>query len=358
MKITVKNADLSRELNLLEKIVGKKVTIAVLGNVLIQASMGHLILSATDLEIGLVGACEADVEEAGAVTLPAKKLMEMVRAQTADTLTLASDKGGAVKLSSGKFSSRLQSLPATDFPGIPTIDGHPSITLPRAGLKDMIAQVRYAMSEKDQRYYLRGANMALNENELRLVTTDGARLSLTATKRDGPAWETCLIPDKALDELSALLAEPGNDDIVFAKSERHMFFDLDGRLLISRLVDGKFPAYDKIIPKHNIHPMELDRHELIPVLKRLLLIDEVVVLTLDTDSLEVSSRSADVGDGEELVSVSYTGPRMELKYKGQYILDFLNAATGQRVTLSVKDAETAALFTDGDYLNVVMGMRN
>jgi len=356
MKITVKNADLSRELNLLEKIVGKKPTISVLANVLIRATMGTLSMSATDLEIGLVSGCPADVDTPGAVTLPAKKLVDIVRAQSDMIITLAADTRGAVKFTSGGFVSRLQSLPASDFPTIPDIEGHPSLTIPRAHLKEAIAQVRYAISDRDQKYYTKGALFVFDTDRLTFVATDSARLAITAIPRSGPEAESILVPAKCLDELSALLSEPGDGDITFAKSDRHIFFDLEGRLLISRQVEGKFPGYNRIIPKDNDYLCEVARDPFISVLKRLILIDDVISLKFRSTGLEAFAASVDVGDGVELVEGTYNGPDVDMRFRGAYLLDFLGAATSPTVTMAVKNATSAALLVDNDYRNVVMGM--
>lgn len=357
MNVTVKNADFARELNLLEKVVGKKPTISVLANVLIRAVMGGLELSATDLEIGLVGFCVADVTEPGAVTLPAKKLVEIVKAQSDGLLTLKEDTRNAVRFTSGKFTSRLQSLPAADFPGIPSITGHPSLVIPRAGLKELIAQIRFAISEKDARFYTKGAYVSFEEDLLTMVATDSARLAISSLKRSGAPREAVLVPSKCLDELSALLGEPGTSDITFAQSDRHLFFDLDSRTLISRQVDGKFPSFERIIPKDNPHQAQIPRQEFVSVLRRLVLINEVVELSFKALTLQVTAVSAEVGDGVEQIVIDYTGPDVVMRFKGEYLLDFLNAALSDTVNLALRDAAAPALFIDGGYRNVVMGMR-
>lgn len=357
MNIIVKVVDLSRELNLLEKIVGKKPTISVLANVLIQAGMGHLTMAATDLEIGLVSGCVADVTEPGAITLPAKKLVEIVRAQTGDTITLTDDTRGAVKFASGKFASRLQALPAKDFVGIPNNDGMATWPIPRQALKQALPQVRYAISDKDTRYFTKGAFFSFDQDTLTVAATDQSRLSVVKMARPGDARDAILVPAKAVDELIALLNEPGDGDVLFAQSERHLFFEVDGRLFISRQVDGKFPAWERIVPKGNDKVATVDRQELIHVLKRMILLDDIVQLSLQAFTLDVSSASADVGEGIERLVVEYDGPSLTLKYQGQYLLDFLSSATSEKVSLAFKDTVTAALLTDGDYMNVVMGMR-
>lgn len=357
MHITVKNSDFSRELNLLEKVVGKKPTISVLANVLITANMGGLLLSATDLEIGLMGACAADVHEPGAVTLPARKLMEIVRAQSDGALTLKEDTRGAVKFTSGKFTSRLQSLPARDFPGIPSIEGHPSLVLPRNGLKAGITQIRYAISDKDSRYYTQGAYLAFADNGLTMVSTDSARLAITQLARTGAARDAVLVPSKCLDELLVLLGEPGDSDVTFAQSERHLFFDLDGRVLISRQVDGKFPAYERIIPKHNEHKAMIARQEFVLILRRLVLINDVVALSFKEHTLDASAVSVEVGDGAEHMVIDYAGPELLMRFRGEFLLDFLNAASSDNIVIAMRDTASPIILMDGGYQNVLMGMR-
>lgn len=357
MNITVAVADIARELGLLERIVGRKPTIPVLANVLIQANAGGLLLSATDLEIGLIGACAATVHEPGAVTLPAKKLVEIVRAQTNANIDLMRDKQGAVRFTSGGFNSRLQSLPAADFPRLPVMDGIETLTLPRAVVKTLIPQVRYAVSDKDQKYFLRGAMLVLHEGELLVAATDSSRIALSKAARDGAAAESVILPTKVLDELLALLSEQGTTDITFAHTERHLFFDLDGRLLISRQIDGKFPNYERIIPKQNEHVADIGREKFVTVMRRLILISPTVLLSLSPSTLDVSSSSADVGEGLESIAVTYDGPKIDIRFNGQYVLDFLGGSASETVRLALKDGASPALFSDGDYINVIMGMR-
>jgi DNA polymerase-3 subunit beta len=358
MHITVKNSDLSKELSLIEKIVGRKPTLSILSNVLIQAQAGAVLLKTTDLEIGLVGACAATVHVPGAVTLPAKKLTELVRAQSSPEITLQADARGNVKFSSGKFVSRLQTLPVIDFPAIPTTDGLQMMTLPRAALQTVINHTRFAISNKDQRFFMKGAYIAFPENELIMATTDGARLALSTQTREGAADEPMLLQDKAIDELAALLAEPGDSTLTFGRSDKHYYFDIDARLFVSRMIDGKFPTYDRIIPKSNAHVALIDRLEFQSMLRRLVLInDDVVVLKFTEDLLSCRAASADLGDGAEEISIEYRAPELELRYKGSYLLDFLGAATSPQITVALKDETTAAVFTDGAYMNVIIGMR-
>ena len=358
MEINVSVSDLSRELSLLEKIVGRKPTIAVLANVLITAIDDMIVLSATDLEIGLVGVCPAEVLDPGSVTLPARKLMELVRAQSGREVTMKSAARGAVQFSSGGFKSRLQALPPQDFPKIPSMDGLDTLELPREFFGAMIDQTRYAISDKERRFYMSGVCMKFDEGKMTFVSTDSKRISVTEVAREGPVWESVLVPSKALDELVALCGEDAKEDIVFAQTERHLFFNVDGRLLISRRIDGQFPTYEQMIPKTYQYTPQLDRELLTGAVRRVALIDNIIVIRLQEDRLELWAASQEVGDGDESVEMTgYKGPRMELKFNAQFLLDFLTTALGDKITLAVQDEAKPLLLTDGGYLNVIMGMR-
>lgn len=360
MNVTMRNADLVRELVLLEKVIHRKPSIPVLANVLIQAEeLGRARLSATDLEIGLTSTCVADITEPGTITLPVRKFLDIVRAQSDPTINLAADAIG-VKFSSGQFRSRLQALAATDFPKLPSPDGQEVVNLPRVPLKNLIAQVRFAISDKDQqRYYMKAALMALTTGAMKLVATDSSRLALSAATRTGTSEENVLIPSKAIDELSALLSEDGDKDVEFCHSDQHLFFRIDDRLMISRQVEGTFPAYERIIPATDANQIlvKINRQHLVTVLKRHILISDVVLLALTENALDVSSVSAEVGEGSERISVAYTGAAVDIRFRAQYVLDFLTSALGESITLSLKDSYSPALFSDADYINVIMGMR-
>ena len=359
MKCKVKNLDFSRELRLLEKVVGKKPTIAVLSNVLVEVHEKALVMSATDLEVGLVGACVAEVEEPGAFTLPVKKLSDLVKVQSGDEITLTLEPKG-VTFRSGKFRSTLQTLPPEDFPPMPEMEGD-IIELPRDDLKLMLQQVRYAVCESDSRYLLNCVYMGLEESTFRLAAIDGPRLSVSVSPRPGEeAVDPVLIPGKALDELMALLSEQDEGGTVkFCRNERHLFFEVDGRLMVSRQIDGKFPNYEKFLEgSADGHVATVDRDMVASVLKRLVLIDDVVKLHVQDGILGLSSVGSGVGDGDEELFMSYEGPELERCYNGNLFLDFLGQAPSQEVEFVFHDSEKRpTLLRDKDFRNIVMGIK-
>ena len=273
MELSVRKSDLLRELQLLQGIVERKNTIPILGNVLIETDGGNEVrLLATDLEVGLRSRCAASVAKGGSLTIPAKKLYEIVRALPDTDIRIQQGAKGAVKVAADKFNSRIQTLPRDDFPTLPKSGGDRSVTLPRAVIREMVGKTQFAITGEDTRYFLNGALFVLNGDEMSLVATDGHRLALVSTTggttlEKGSEEMKAILPKKTLWELSRLLAE-GDGDVQYECGENHLFFEVDGRQLISRIIDAQFPAYERVIPKGNDKQLEFERDRLTSAIKR------------------------------------------------------------------------------------------
>src|SRR5205823_427612 len=246
MELVVRKTDLLRELQLFQGIVERKNTIPILANVLMDAKGDQVSLLATDLEVGLRSKCAATVGKSGSITLPAKKFYEIVKSLPETDIRIAEDKGG-VKIAADRFDSRMQTLPREDFPTLPETGTATTAMLPRSAVKEMVAKTQFAITGEDTRFFLNGALFVLRADEMSLVATDGHRLALVTVPRDGKAQKDAeeskaILPEKTLGELGRLLSE-GDGDINYERGENHLFFDVAGRLLISRMIDGQFPAY-------------------------------------------------------------------------------------------------------------------
>src|SRR5919204_6879625 len=253
MELVVRKNDLLRELQLFQGIVERKNTIPILANVLMEAKGDQVSFLATDLEVGLRSKCTASVAKGGSLTLPAKKFYEIVKSLPETDIRIAEDKGG-VKVAADRFDSRMQTLPREDFPALPERGGATTTTLPADALKEMVAKTQFAITGEDTRYFLNGALFVLRPDSMSLVATDGHRLALVTVPRDGTGKKDAdeiraILPKKTLGELSRLLME-GDGDIAYERGENHLFFEVGGRLLISRMIDGQFPAYERVIPKN------------------------------------------------------------------------------------------------------------
>ncbi|HUC78157.1 MAG TPA: DNA polymerase III subunit beta [Vicinamibacterales bacterium] len=368
MELVVRKNDLLRELQLFQGIVERKNTIPILANVLMEAKGDQVSFLATDLEVGLRSRCSAAVAKGGSLTLPAKKFYEIVKSLPETEIRIAEDKGG-VKVAADRFDSRMQTLPREDFPTLPDAGATPTATVPRAALKEMVAKTQFAITGEDTRYFLNGALFVLRPDSMTLVATDGHRLALVTTVRAGGSADNgevkAILPRKTLGELARLLSE-GDEDIRYERGENHLFFDVGGRLLISRMIDGQFPAYERVIPKGNDKHIDFERDRLTNAVKRVALLSNersrAVKFQIDKNRVEVTSSSPDLGEAKETLPVEYSGASMQICFNAQYVLDFLSVVSTDTVSLDLKDEVSQAVMrpvgAEGyDYTYVIMPMR-
>ena len=366
MELVVRKNDLLRELQLFQGIVERKNTIPILANVLIEAKGDEVRMLATDLEVALRSRCAASVAKGGSLTLPAKKLYEIVKALPETDVRIEEDKNG-VKVAADRFDSRMQTLPREDFPTLPDATGKARATLPRQALKEMVAKTQFAITGEDTRYFLNGAKFVLKPDSLTLVATDGHRLALVEVQHKvGVAEEVgVILPKKTLLELGKLLAE-GEGDVLFESGENHLFFDVGGRMLISRMIDGQFPAYERVIPKSNDKTIDFERERLTSAVKRVALLSNersrAVKFDIAKGKVNVTSSSSEFGEAHEEIPVDFTGAPLTISFNAQYVLDFLNVVETDSVQLSLKDEVSQAVMkpvgAQGyDYTYVIMPMR-
>jgi DNA polymerase-3 subunit beta len=369
MELVVRKNDLLRELQLFQGIVERKNTIPILANVLMEAKGNEVRFLATDLEVGLRSRCDAAVAKGGSLTLPAKKLYEIVKALPETDIRIAEEKGG-VKVAAEHFDSRMQTLPREDFPTLPEASTAPTATLPRSAVREMVSKTQFAITGEDTRYFLNGALFVLRPDAMSLVATDGHRLALVTVPRDSKASKDAdeikaILPKKTLGELARLLSE-GDEDIKYERGENHLFFEVGGRLLISRMIDGQFPAYERVIPKNNDKRIEFERDRLTNAVKRVALLSNersrAVKFQIDRNKVDVTSSSPDVGEAHETLDVDYSGAALQICFNAQYVLDFLSAVTTDVVSLDLKDEVSQAVLkpvgAEGyDYTYVIMPMR-
>lgn len=379
MELVVRKSDFLRELQLLQSIVERKITIPILANVLVEADGDTMKLLATDLEVGLRTACPASVARAGTMTLPAKKLFELVKELPDADVRIEQDNSG-VRLAADRFESRLSTLPPEDYPSLPSALEAYEETLPAASLRLMIAKTAFAITGEDTRYFLNGALLVMKPDSLSLVATDGHRLALVTVPRtveDAPEGKKAnkgeaaeerreILPKKTLAELDRLLREQQAPDVRFGRTENHLFFESGPRLLVSRKIDGQFPAYDRVIPRGNDKKIDFERERFARAVRRVALMSSersrAVKFLIDKGQVEVTSSSPDVGEAKELLLVEYDGPPVQICFNAQYVSDFLAAVETEQVTLEFKDEVSQAVMrpvapVGYDYLYVIMPMR-
>ena len=370
MELTVRKNDLLPELQLFQGILERKSTLPILANILVRAEDDGVVhLAATDLEVSLRSQSAASVTKSGSITIPAKKLYEIIKSLPETEIQIKEGVKGSVKVSADRFESRMQTLPKEDFPTLPNITDGTPVKLPRAGLREMVNKTQFATTGEDTRYILNGALLLLQPSKMQLVATDGHRLALVEMERENIAGEPentqAFLSKKTLWELSRLLGE-GDSSIEHIAGENHLFFNIDGRQLSSQMIEGQFPAYERVVPTGNDKTIEFDRDRVTSAVKRVALLSNersrAVKLQIGRDQLGITSSSPEVGEATESLAVNYSGDDVEICFNAQYILDFLAVVDSDTVQLQLKDEMSQAVMKpvgsgDCDYTYVIMPMR-
>jgi DNA polymerase-3 subunit beta len=366
MEITVRKNDLVKELALVQGIVERKNSIPILSNVLAEARGKEVIISATDLDVSLRTTCPAEVTTEGAVTLGAKKLYEIARSlpESDVRLKVLPDAWAAIECERVHF--KMAGLPREDFPALPEAKARGGVEIPGEVLRDLIARTAFAITAEDARYYLAGALLLLDPEGASMVATDGHRLSYArrkaALKLSEP--QRILIPRKAIHELARLLEE--EETALFQQVDNHLVFAVGGRLLASKMIEGQFPAFEKVIALSGDKVVALDRERLGTAIRRVSLLSSersrAVRLSLGPGKLDLAASSPDLGEARESLSAEYKGDPVEIGFNAQYLLDFLGAAGTSAVSLELKDADSQGMLRpaaagETDYRYVVMPMR-
>ena len=347
MEFSVKKFDLLDELALIQGVVERKTTIPILSNLLCEAKGNGLTITATDLELSIRTSCEAKVKKEGAGTIPAKKLLELVRLLPEEEIRFKLLENHWVQIVCDRKAYKMVGMSRDNFPAIPAFP-HPLVKIPARTLSALIARTAFAISMEESRYTLNGGLLILKPETLAMVATDGHRLAVAETdhKFAGLSNEArVLVPKKAMVELQRLASGAGEDgQIEFARDENHLFFQLGPRLLISRMLTGQFPNYEAVLPRENNKTVVLERNELNDALRRVSqLADQrshAVKFALASEGVELSASSPEYGEAKESIEKEYKGDPLSIGFNAQYLLDFLAAAEGP-ISIELKDEQSA-----------------
>jgi DNA polymerase-3 subunit beta len=370
MEFSVKKSEFLRELNLTQGVVERKTTIPILSNLLIEATESSLRISATDLELGVRCGCPAKVKKEGAGTIPAKRLLEIVRSLPEAEIKFKVLDNHWVQVHCERSAFKLVGMAKDSFPVLP-VAPKALAAIPASAFIGMIQKTIFAISSEESRYTLNGALLLLKPDSVAMVATDGHRLAMVEkqTPIAGLSNELrVLVPKKAMGELQRLLPEADKDaPVQFSKDDSHLYFSIGERVLISRMLTGQFPNYEAVLPRDNKKTIELEKDAITAAIRRVaLLADErsrAIRLQLDKDKLEVFSSSGEYGEAHETLDAKFPHEALQIGFDYQYLLDFLNVAgEGGKIRLELKDEQSAGQFRPGDeeafrYRYVVMPMR-
>src|SRR3984957_7809834 len=348
MEFSVKRSDLLDELEMTQGVVERKTTIPILSSLLVEAKGSRLTITATDLELSIRTSCDAKVKKEGAGTIPAKKLLELVRLLPEGEIKFKLLENHWVEIVSDKKKYKLVGMAKENFPALPSMP-HTIVQISAPLLESLISKKKFATPMEEARYTLNGGLLILKADTLAMVATDGHRLALAETdqKLAGLNGEVkVLVPKKAMDEVEKLASAAGADaSIEFAKDESHLFFQVGHRLLISRILTGQFPNYEAVLPRDNSKTVVLERRELSDAVRRVSqLADQrshAVKLAVSKEGIEISASSPEYGEAKENIDKEYKGDPISIGFNSTYMLDFLSAAADGPVSIELKDEQSA-----------------
>jgi len=367
MKFTTTREALLRPLQLVTGAVERRQTLPVLSNLLVKADETGLSLTGTDLEVELVASLSTDVtvDQAGSSTIPARKMADIWRSLPEGSSVTVQTQADRCIVRSGRSRFALATLPVTDFPKVDGSHEALQLRLECSQVQRLLDQTAFSMAQQDVRYFLNGMLLEVAPDHVRTVATDGHRLAMcTISARPGVQDRTqVIVPRKGVLELGRLLAE-SDGDVALELSRNHLRAEVGGFTLTSKLVDGRFPDYEKVIPRQGTNTLVADRETLRQAFQRASILSNEkyrgVRLVFEPEQLTIQANNPEQEEAEEVVAVEYTGSRLEIGFNVSYLVDVLNAVGTETIRLVVADANSSALLEGpgaDDSVYVVMPMR-
>ena len=364
MKLSASRDVLLKPLQAVIGVVERRQTMPILSNVLLVAKEGELAVTATDLEVELVAQVAVDVQAGGEITVSGRKLLDICRALPEGAEVAVSVSGEKLHVRSGRSKFALATLPAAEFPSVEDIKASQTITVGQEVLGRLIEKTHFSMAQQDVRYYLNGMLLETGGQHIRSVATDGHRLALCQAELEGAKLDEqqVIVPRKGVLELQRLLTGEGSVDVVLGAN--HVRIQLDGIRFTSKLIDGRFPEYDRVIPKDSSNELRADRGVLRGGLQRTAILSNEkyrgIRLIIRDNAVVLQAHNPEQEEAEEELEVAYSGDDIEIGFNVNYLLDAIGAVDSDDVALSVVDSNSSCLIrapeTD-DCKFVVMPMR-
>ena len=366
MKFTITRERLQEGLVAVAASVPAKTTLPVLSNVLVNASGAGVQISGTYLDIAVSTTVPAEVDDNGAITLPAKKLVEIVRELPSAAIRVTSAGEQRINLECGRSKFRLLGIPKDEFPTFPVVDFAESWTVTSSDLQKLISHVAFAASTEESRPILNGVLWELRPERMRMVATNGHRLArMDVPIAEGAAATEFIVPPKALEQVRRLFG--ASEEISIARTENHLGFHSGATVIFTRLIEGPYPNYEQVIPRENDKVATVEKHGLMAALRRVGVVasDQThrVRLAFSSDTLGFSVSTPDLGEAQDEISIGYNDEPLEIGFNANYLLDILKYMPTDDVHITLKAPERAVTIEPvnwdgpGDYLCLVMPLR-
>ena len=365
MNIQINRDTLLKPLTSVASIVEKRHTLPILSNLLLEAKQNKIHLTSTDLEMQISLSIDSAAGKEFSTTIAAKKLLDICRSLPDNSEINMATNESRITLKAGKSRFNLQTLPSADYPVMTKTQGLSTlVTIGQRQLKDLLKQVEFAMAQQDIRYYLNGLLFEVSANRLNIVGTDGHRLSFTSTElKQNYDKQEIILPRKTVIELIKLL-DDSDEDVQIEMSSNQVNFSFANIKLISKVIDGKFPDYNRVIPNGHQNTFTTERLGVLLAMQRASILSNEkyrgIRMVLSENNLKLISTNSDQEEAEEELEVNYSGDKLDIGFNVTYLIDVLNNTTSEQVTFSFADANSSCLVTvpnNAHYKYVVMPMR-
>jgi DNA polymerase III subunit beta len=345
MQIQLDRESLLKPAGVVAGVVERRQTLPILSYVLVRVNDGRISLTGTDLEVEVIATVNGRADGSGEFTVPARKLLDICRALPEGAAITISTQGEKVVIKAGKSRFSLSALPPKDFPVIENRSFEQALTISQTTLRSVIERAAFCMAQQDVRYYLNGLYLELNGKRLRAVATDGHRMALTDTECDGPAKSVeMIVPRKGVQEISRLL-NSANDNVHMEIGGNHIRLSFADLIFTSKLIDGKFPDYTKVIPSTQTKAIRLDRATFREALSRVAILANEkyrgVRLGLESARLTISAHNPEQEEAAEEVETAYTGESLEIGFNVNYLLEATAAIPSEEIILGLNDSNSS-----------------
>lgn len=350
MKFVISTQELSYLINKCQTIIPQKPTMPILGNFLLEAKNNEIILTATDLTVGIRCFTDAKVLEEGAIAIPAKKFGSLIKELTALNVEISSNESNATEIVADSSRFRLNGMDAADYPQLPDLDQATAIKMTQGQLKDMFFRTAFAVSREDNRYALTGVFLHVANGKATFVGTDGKRLARNQTdvSLDPSFSGNYIVPLKAVDELLKNMGEEGSVTLYLMQDK--IAAETDHSLVVTKLLSGDYPDVSRVIPEKSEKVFSLHREELMTLLRQVALFTEEghhsVKFSFTDGELKLSANTSEVGEGKVSMPVNFHGQQLDIAFNPSYFLDILRHTKGETVTMGLTDPFNPGVITD------------
>ena len=347
MKLTAAREDLLAPLQSVIGVVERRQTMPVLANVLLSARDNKLNITGTDLEVELVATSSVTLQQGGDITVPGRKLLDILKALPDKTSVTLSTEGERMTVKGGRSRFTLATLPSAEFPLVEEINAQQTLTVAQGEFRRLIDKTHFSMAQQDVRYYLNGLLLETEGSSLRAVATDGHRLALCEMAIEGKAKtnQQVIIPRKGVLELQRILGTEGTVELAIGTN--HIRGQIGAIRFTSKLIDGRFPEYGRVIPANPARHVEADRELLRQALQRTAILSNEkyrgIRLTARPDLLLIQAHNPEQEEAEDQVEVTYQGEEVEIGFNVNYLLDALSAIEGDKVEIGLTDSNSSCL---------------